>query len=168
MSDFGLSREVEGVDGEYRSSGRGVMPLRWTAPEALESRQFSTASDVWAFGVLPTEIISYGRKPYQGLTNKEVVTQLEKGFRMPQMPGCPDGLYRLMLECWRTVRAGLGVWLCVEAALLTLPSRSRVRPRPTQVPQERPSFLSLTHRLEDFFASGEANYAEVVRAGADE
>jgi hypothetical protein len=51
---------VEGDDGEYRSSGRGVMPLRWTSPEALESRQFSTASDVWAFGVLAGEVFENG------------------------------------------------------------------------------------------------------------
>ena len=42
------------------------MQVRWTPPEALNGRQFSTKSDVWSFGVLIYETVTYGGKPYRG------------------------------------------------------------------------------------------------------
>ncbi len=38
--------------------------VRWTAVEALQFGKFSTASDVWSFGVLLSEIFTFGLKPY--------------------------------------------------------------------------------------------------------
>lgn len=58
------------------------------------------ASDVWSFGILLTEIVTYGRVPYPGMHNAEVLRQVEAGYRMPSPPGCPAELYDLMLECW--------------------------------------------------------------------
>ena len=60
VSDFGLSREVEMAGGDYVATGNGIVPLRWTAPEALVLHQFSTASDVWAFAVLAGEVFDNG------------------------------------------------------------------------------------------------------------
>ena len=74
--------------------------IKWTAPEAATRNQFSCKSDVWSFGILLTEIITYGRIPYPGMTNAEVLSQVERGYRMPSPPGCPDMLYKIMLKCW--------------------------------------------------------------------
>ena len=46
--------------------------MKWTAPEALNYRKYSTASDVWSYGVLLYEIWAMGTKPFQGYTNNEV------------------------------------------------------------------------------------------------
>ena len=45
------------------------LPLKWLAPEVLQSQQFSTQSDVWAYGVLTWEIITRGMVPYGMLKN---------------------------------------------------------------------------------------------------
>ena len=58
---------------------------------------------MWSFGILLVEIVTYGKKPYDGMSNKEVVKFLDKGNRMECPPGCPDRLYQIMLECWKTV-----------------------------------------------------------------
>lgn len=48
------------------------IPVRWTAPEAFQHRKFSSASDVWSFGVLMWEVMSYGERPYWNMSNQEV------------------------------------------------------------------------------------------------
>ena len=42
----------------------GKIPVRWTPPEAIHFRKFSEKSDVWSFGVLLWEVMSYGAQPY--------------------------------------------------------------------------------------------------------
>ena len=61
VADFGLSQAVE--KSSVRSKGDKI-PVRWTAPEAAIGYEFSTASDVWSFGVVMWEIWTYGELPY--------------------------------------------------------------------------------------------------------
>lgn len=69
--DFGLSRELE--EENYYVSRKGAMiPVKWTAPEALNYRKYSTASDVWSYGCLMYEIWSIGHKPYESDSNINV------------------------------------------------------------------------------------------------
>ncbi len=49
-----------------------MIPVKWTAPEALHYKKYSTASDVWAYGCLLFEIWSIGHKPFEGMSNQEV------------------------------------------------------------------------------------------------
>ena len=57
--------------------------------------------------MLLTELVTYGGKPYEGMTNAEVVDTVKKGQRMARPPGCPEGLYQIMLDCWKEVRCTL-------------------------------------------------------------
>jgi ephrin-A len=50
----------------------GKIPIRWTAPEAIAFRTFSSASDVWSFGVVMWEVLAYGERPYWNMTNQDV------------------------------------------------------------------------------------------------
>ena len=45
-----------------------TFPVKWTAPEAANDLMFSIKSDVWSFGVLLYEILTYGRQPYVGMS----------------------------------------------------------------------------------------------------
>ncbi|XP_051981381.1 tyrosine-protein kinase Fer-like isoform X1 [Xyrauchen texanus] len=98
ISDFGMSRQED--DGIYSSSGLKQIPIKWTAPEALNYGRYSSESDVWSYGILLWETFSLGVCPYPGMTNQQAREQVEKGYRMSCPQKCPDEVYRIMQRCW--------------------------------------------------------------------
>ena len=70
IADFGMSRDLQ--DENYYVAHGGMIPVKWTAPEALMYRKYSSASDVWSYGCLLYEIWSLGYKPFHDVTNAEV------------------------------------------------------------------------------------------------
>nr|XP_029711913.1 ephrin type-A receptor 3 isoform X7 [Aedes albopictus] len=103
IADFGLSREIENASDAYTTRG-GKIPVRWTAPEAIAFRKFTSASDVWSYGVVLWEVMSYGERPYWNWSNQDVIKSIEKGYRLPAPMDCPEALYQLMLDCWQKQR----------------------------------------------------------------
>ncbi|XP_033719290.1 ephrin type-A receptor 1 isoform X4 [Tursiops truncatus] len=99
VSDFGLTRLLDNFDGTYETQG-GKIPIRWTAPEAIAHRIFTAASDVWSFGIVMWEVLSFGDKPYGEMSNQEVMKSIEDGYRLPPPVDCPARLYELMKDCW--------------------------------------------------------------------
>lgn len=128
IADFGLSRLID--EGEYTARAGAKFPIKWTAPEAALYNKFTIKSDVWSFGVLLTELVTYGRIPYPGMSNAEVLAQVERGYRMPCPINCPSQLYQIMQDCWK------------------------------HNPDDRPTFETLQWKLEDFFTMDPTNYAE--------
>ncbi|XP_071744242.1 focal adhesion kinase 1 isoform X4 [Lepeophtheirus salmonis] len=98
LADFGLSRWIE--HNSYYKASRGKLPIKWMSPESINFRRFTTASDVWMFGVCIWEILMLGVKPFQGIKNSDVIGKLEKGERLSLPSGCPSHLYSVMLQCW--------------------------------------------------------------------
>jgi len=98
ISDFGISRNIS--DEYYQISGSTELPVRWCAPEVLQIRQFSAASDVWSFGIVMWEILNYGKTPYSWLSNKDVTEQIPKGEKLPQPPNCPSKLWNIINTCF--------------------------------------------------------------------
>ncbi|XP_052826194.1 focal adhesion kinase 1 isoform X6 [Octopus bimaculoides] len=115
LGDFGLSRWVE--EQSYYKASKGKLPIKWMAPESINFRRFTTASDVWMFGVCIWEILMYGVKPFQGVKNNDVIGKIEGGERLPLPQDCPPSLYYLMCSCWayepskRPSFAKLRTWL---------------------------------------------------------
>ncbi|XP_074549397.1 tyrosine-protein kinase yes-like [Halichoeres trimaculatus] len=126
IADFGLARLIE--DNEYTARQGAKFPIKWTAPEAALYGRFTIKSDVWSFGILLTELVTKGRVPYPGMVNREVLEQVERGYRMPCPQGCPESLHEMMKLCWKK-----------EA-------------------DERPTFEYLQSFLEDYFTSTEPQY----------
>uniref|UniRef100_A0A8C3QTN4 Tyrosine-protein kinase n=1 Tax=Cyanoderma ruficeps TaxID=181631 RepID=A0A8C3QTN4_9PASS len=128
IADFGLARVIE--DTEYTAQEGAKFPIKWTAPEAINYGSFTIKSDVWSFGVLLTEIVTYGRIPYPGMSSMEVIRALERGYRMPRTDNCPEELYDIMMRCWKIK------------------------------PEDRPTFEYIQSVLEDFFTATEGQYQQ--------
>lgn len=98
------------------------------------------------------ELFTYGQVPYPGMHSREVIEQIERGYRMPKPTNhqLPDrwedkkmefglvwhdypiySIYHLMLNCWDAV------------------------------PEKRPTFEFLNHYFESFSVTSEVPYKEV-------
>ena len=100
IGDFGLTRDVYETD-YYRKGGKGLLPVRWMAPESLRDGVYTSQCDVWSFGVVLWEMATLASQPYQGLTNEQVLKYVIDGGVMERPEGCPDRLYALMECCWQ-------------------------------------------------------------------
>ncbi|XP_003747397.1 fibroblast growth factor receptor 2-like [Galendromus occidentalis] len=100
IADFGLARDL--LDsGYYHKTTNGRLPVKWMAPEALFDQIYSSMSDVWSFGVLVWEVMSFGGTPYSCLAHAENLFDfLKAGKRLEKPVECPDEIYGLMLACW--------------------------------------------------------------------
>ncbi|CAM5139237.1 unnamed protein product [Natator depressus] len=107
VSDFGLSRFLEenSSDPTYTSSLGGKIPIRWTAPEAIAFRKFTSASDAWSYGIVMWEVMSFGERPYWDMSNQDVINAIEQDYRLPPPAACPTALHQLMLDCWQKERS---------------------------------------------------------------
>nr|XP_017014245.1 tyrosine-protein kinase Src64B isoform X1 [Drosophila takahashii] len=131
ICDFGLARVI--ADDEYCPKQGSRFPVKWTAPEAIIYGKFSIKSDVWSYGILLMELFTYGQVPYPGMHSREVIENIERGFRMPKPTNhyFPDNIYQLLLQCWDAV------------------------------PEKRPTFEFLNHYFESFSVTSEVPYREV-------
>lgn len=100
IGDFGLTRDIYTND-YYRRDTNDRLPVRWMAPESLKDNLYTSASDVWSFGVVVWEIVTFSAYPYQGLSNEEVINRVMQGLTMSRPENCPDKLFSIMERCWK-------------------------------------------------------------------
>lgn len=69
--------------------------------KAANSRQYTAASDVWAYGVVVWEVFSCAEHiPYVKWSNSKVIRQVKRGHRLPPPTNCPREIYAMMMRCW--------------------------------------------------------------------
>lgn len=91
IGDFGLTRDIY-QDAYYRKDGEALLPVRWMAPESLADARFTTQSDVWAFGILLWEVITFGEQPYPARSNQEVYLFVRDGGHPEKPSNCLEEL----------------------------------------------------------------------------
>ncbi|XP_076354454.1 insulin receptor-like isoform X3 [Tachypleus tridentatus] len=99
IGDFGMTRDIYETD-YYRKGGRGLLPVRWMAPESLKDGVFTIQSDIWSYGVVLWEMATLASQPYRGLSNEQVVNYVVNRGIMEMPEYCPKKLYDLMRLCW--------------------------------------------------------------------
>ncbi|KAL0962460.1 hypothetical protein UPYG_G00340260 [Umbra pygmaea] len=105
------------IEAIYSTMHGGKSVVLWTAPEAIQYRRYSSASDVWSFGIVMWEVMSYGERPYWDMANQDVIKAIEDGFRLPAPLSCPAHIHQLMLDCWQKERTERPTFSQVHSAL---------------------------------------------------
>ncbi|KAF6734817.1 Insulin receptor [Oryzias melastigma] len=100
FTDFGMTRDIYETD-YYRKGGKGLLPVRWMAPESLKDGVFTAHSDCWSFGVVMWEISTLAEQPYQGLSNEQVLKFVMDGGFLDRPDNCPERMHSLMQMCWQ-------------------------------------------------------------------
>ncbi|XP_067007078.2 uncharacterized protein [Anabrus simplex] len=99
LGDFGMTRPMFEND-YYKFNRKGMLPVRWMSPESLELGIFTPSSDVWSYGVLLYEIITFGSFPFQGLSNNQVLEHVKAGNTLSIPAGVKPQLECLIQSCW--------------------------------------------------------------------
>ncbi|OXA57733.1 mast/stem cell growth factor receptor Kit isoform X2 [Folsomia candida] len=103
ICDFGLSRQLYHYSA-YIKQNDSPMPWRWMSPESLCDLKFSTASDVWSFGITMWEFFTLGETPYAGYGYTTEFGEQLKGndIRLCKPPYASDELFSVMQSYWNS------------------------------------------------------------------
>ena len=102
VGDFGLLRELPQGKEVYIARSDAPLPMRWMAPESLEDDEFSTASDVWSYGVLLWEMHHPNEIPYDNIKDAaKLGMKLSRGLRLEIPADYPSIVERIMKACWQ-------------------------------------------------------------------
>ncbi|XP_048732970.1 inactive tyrosine-protein kinase 7-like [Ostrea edulis] len=98
ISSLSMCRDV--YAGEYFFHNQSFLPLRWAAPEVLLRNDYSTKSDVWAYGVFMWEVFSLGELPYPTLADEDVIRKLKNcDIQLPVTEQIPVELRDIIKKC---------------------------------------------------------------------
>lgn len=122
VTDSALSSDLFPSDYDRLESAE-LRPIRWLAPEAIDSDTHSPSGDTWSFGVTLWELMTLCQLPYEGITSANIVTFLKDGYRLSQPSDCPNEVFAMMACCW-----------CSS-------------------PEDRPNFAQLQLCLQDYYAT---------------
>lgn len=99
VSSFGLGSKLY-PEAYHYLHGR-QLPIRWMAPESINHDMFAMETDIWSFGVLMWELITYGEQPFHNLNNNDVMIKVAQQYSALSAPDkCPEDVFLVMSSCW--------------------------------------------------------------------
>jgi len=96
IADFGLSRL------QLKSSQRMslVGTPGWAAPEVLRREKYNKKADIWSYGIIVWEFVTY-QKPFEEKGTDSIFESAQHN-ETPDVTGdCPEFFESLMTKCWR-------------------------------------------------------------------
>ncbi|XP_075167352.1 protein tyrosine kinase 7 [Haematobia irritans] len=87
---------------EYFKHRNTLLPIRWLAPECVQEDEYTTKSDIFAFGVVVWELFTQATKiPHEDLSNEEVIQRSQAGkLEWQCAEATPDSLKEILSSCW--------------------------------------------------------------------
>lgn len=113
IADFGLTRKLHPKKDHYRIMKVMQLPIKWLALECITERIFTVKTDVWAFGIMAWEVMSYGTIPYGEATNAQMKGLIEKGVRPEKPKACSDHFYKFLKSMWYKGTFGISLSLSI-------------------------------------------------------
>lgn len=97
------------------------LPVKWMAPESLQFGTYSTATDVWSFGVTLWEVFTFALRPYHNIPSSELINRLvNQDYRLERPTHCPPKIYETMHDCWELEPAHRPAFAALERRLAGL------------------------------------------------
>ncbi|KAK0166354.1 hypothetical protein PV328_004780 [Microctonus aethiopoides] len=120
LGDYGVG--VEKYPDDYYVVGDRALPIRWSAPESLvctdttiETRAITTQANIWSFGIVLWEIAMWGERPYDNLSDEQVIEMIlknkfEEHLHKTNLNNTSENILMAIESCWKvksTERASL-------------------------------------------------------------
>lgn len=119
VGDFGLLRELPKDNEIYVAKADVPLPVKWMAPESLKKKEFSTASDVWSFGILMWEMYHPSETPYGDIDTFSLLMNIAEGMRLPVPEEYPTTIAKIMKACWHQDPTKRPSFLFISSLLTT-------------------------------------------------
>lgn len=111
IGDFSQASIVYPEDYMLDDEGNAIA-IRWLAPEVINwkdeqlvIRPITMDSNLWSFGVLMWELVTFGAMPYNNMSNVEVLQNVIAKHHIMPLPQVPisnlQQMYKLMRGCWQ-------------------------------------------------------------------
>ncbi|XP_056410077.1 tyrosine-protein kinase SRK2-like [Hyla sarda] len=99
IGDFGLARFMDSTSIAVTADAQ--IPIKWTAPEVFLMQKYTSKSDLWSFGVLLVEIVTYGKSPFPNKNNGQYRQDILNNKPLTPPPESPEDISDIMRMCWR-------------------------------------------------------------------
>ncbi|GBB97566.1 hypothetical protein RclHR1_03000009 [Rhizophagus clarus] len=100
ICDLGTSKSATESTTDNEEEIYGIIP--YVAPEVLQGKKYTEASDIYSFGMIMWEVM-VGRRPFWDRKHDtELIIEICDGLRPPIITNAPKGYIDLMKECWHS------------------------------------------------------------------
>ncbi|GGT53783.1 serine/threonine-protein kinase [Streptomyces purpureus] len=88
LADFGLAAELDGTHAYIEPLGTPdyLPPEWWSSHATAYGVEVRATRDIWAFGILATQILTGGRHPFPGATPGARASHVRSSDQLPQFP----------------------------------------------------------------------------------